>query len=86
MVDRMALEFLSLSIYVLFTGFTFCDGFKLYTGRKILWAVVFLLMAVSSLKLYNEFDLTFILPLPTTLALLLCLNAKIKNDKKNNNP
>jgi len=82
MAERMMMQFLTLSIYVLFMGFTFCDGFKLHIGKKLVWSAVFLFRAVLSLKLKNEFDLTFILPLSTLLALLLCVYEKIKTDRK----
>jgi len=64
-------QFTALSIYVFFVGFTFCDGFKLHTGRKLIWFAVFLLIAVHVFKTKNEFDLALILPAPTLLAILL---------------
>jgi hypothetical protein len=65
-------QFLALSIYVLFVGICFCDGFKLHVARKLAWFLTFLLISVYILKRTNQFDLSLILPVPTLLAILLC--------------
>ena len=70
------MQFITLSIYLFFVGFTFCDGFKLHIARKVVWFAVFLVNAVSVFAVTNEFSLPFILPIPTTLAFLLCLYEK----------
>jgi hypothetical protein len=78
----LVMQFLTLSLYALFMGFCFCDGFKLHILRKLLWFAVFLSVSVYSLQTKNEFDLAWILPGPTLLALLLCAYEKIRAKKK----
>jgi hypothetical protein len=75
-------QWLSLSLLVLFMGFCFCDGFKLHILRKLLWFVAFLGLVILSLKLKNEFDLTFILPPSMLLGILLCYYEKRKQKEK----
>jgi len=70
----LLLQFLALALYVLFTSFAFCDGFKLHTGRKILWFIALLAISVYVLKNVGYFDLALILPIPSLLAVLLCSN------------
>lgn len=82
MANRLLMQFLTLSLYTLFMGFCFCDGFKLHILRKLLWFAVFLAMSIFALKSKNEFDLAFILPIPTLLAILLCNYEKIKARQK----
>ena len=78
---ELLLQFLTLSFYVLFMGFTFCDGFKLHIVRKLIWFCVFLVIALSTFKNKGVFDLAVILPIPTLLAFALCLYEKIKRGK-----
>ncbi|MBM3250318.1 MAG: hypothetical protein FJZ09_05715 [Candidatus Omnitrophica bacterium] len=68
----MLMQFLSLSIYTLFMGITFCDGFKLHVVRKLIWFITFAAVSAYVLRTKNEFDLALILPVPTLLAILLC--------------
>ncbi len=75
----MLLQFLTLSLYVFFVGFCFCDGFKLHILRKLVWFAVFLLISIYTLKVKNEFNLSIILPIPTLLAILLCSCEKRKS-------
>lgn len=71
MGGKILLQFIALSIYVLFLGFIFCDYFKLHNFKKILFFIVFLFFATIVIKTRNEFDLSLILPVPTALALWL---------------
>jgi asparagine N-glycosylation enzyme membrane subunit Stt3 len=57
-------------------GFCFCDGFNLHTLRKLVWFAVFLAISIYTLITKNEFNLAFILPIPTLLAILLCAYEK----------
>ena len=82
----LLLQLFALSVYVLFMGFTFCDGFKLHIGRKLIWFSVFLLIALSSFRSKGAFDLARILPLPTLLAFVLCWQEKISREKKQKLP
>ena len=66
------MQFLTLSIYTLFVGFCFCDGFKLHILRKLFWFISFLFISMYILKTKNEYDLSLILPVSTLLAILLC--------------
>ncbi len=83
MEKTLLIQFLTLSLYTLFMGFCFCDGFKLHILRKLLWFSVFLVVSTHVLKTKNEFDLASILPIPIILAILLCGYEKIKSEKKN---
>lgn len=82
MAKNLLMQFLTLSLYALFTGFCFCDGFKLPTPRKLIWFSVFLIINVYVINTKNEFDLALILPVPILLAILLCAYEKIKTKKK----
>jgi len=83
MANTLLMQFLTLSLYTLFMGFCFCDGFKLHILRKLVWFAVFLTISIYTLKAKNEFDLTLILPTPTLLAILLCAYEKIKAKRRN---
>lgn len=83
MVNPLLMQFLTLSLYTLFMGFCFCDGFKLHILRKLVWFTVFLTISIYTLRTKNEFDLALILPAPTLLAILLCAYEKIKSKEKN---
>lgn len=82
MANALIMQLLTLSLYIIFMGFCFCDGFGLHIFRKIVWFIVFLIISIYSLKLKNEFDLVFILPIPTLLAILLCGYEKIRAKRK----
>ena len=81
MAKVLLMQFLALSIYALFMGFCFCDGFKLHIVRKLIWFITFLLISSYILKIKNQFDLALILPFPTLLAILLCGYEKRKSNK-----
>lgn len=81
MADRLFLQFLGLSLYTIFMGFCFCDGFKLHILRKLIWFVVFLTVSLCTFFLTKQFDLAAILPMPTLLAILLCAYEKGKRTK-----
>lgn len=70
--QRYLMEYVALSLYALFVGFCFCDGFRLGFGRKLFWFVVFGATSIYVLQARSEYDLAFILPLPTLLSVLLC--------------
>ena len=84
-VEPLLLQFFALSVYVFFMGFTFCDGFKLHIVRKLIWFLSFLLIALSTFKNKDTFDLSMILPLPTLLAFVLCWQEKILREKNQKN-
>lgn len=75
-------EFGALSLYIIFMGFCFCDGFRLHTGRKLVWFLVFTALAIFVFKSKGEFILSLILPIPTILAIILCAYEKMKRAKK----
>jgi len=77
------MQFLALSLYTLFVGFCFCDGFKLHILRKLVWFISFLFISMYVLKTKSEYDLSLILPIPTLLAILLCNYEKRKSKTKN---
>lgn len=82
MERALLMQFITLSIYILFIGFTFCDGFKLHIVRKLIWFVAFLIICINTLTVTGEFDLTLILPTSTLLAFLLCYLEKIKAGRR----
>lgn len=71
-VQTLLLEFLALSCYALFMGFTFCDGFRLRTSRKLIFFIVFAAIAIYVIQTTGHFDLAWILPIPSLLAFGLC--------------
>jgi len=77
-MDPFLIQFLALSLYVIFVGFCFCDGFGLHISRKLVWFAVFLLTSAYILKIRNEFDLALIIPIPTILAIALCAYEKMR--------
>lgn len=81
-MEKFLLQYLTLCAYVLFMGFTFCDGFKLHIVRKLIWFCSFLLVAIVTFKSKGEFDLATILPIPTLLAFVLCWDQKRINKRK----
>ena len=81
-MEKVLLQYFALCVYVLFMGFTFCDGFKLHIVRKLIWFSIFLLVALPTFKSRGEFDLGMILPLPTLTAFLLCWNQNQINKRK----
>ncbi|MBU4346454.1 MAG: hypothetical protein KKH29_03910 [Candidatus Omnitrophica bacterium] len=78
----LLMQFLALSLYAFFVGFCFCDGFKLHILRKLIWFITFLFISIYVLKTKSEYDLAFILPIPTLLAILLCNYEKRKSKRK----
>jgi hypothetical protein len=79
LIERLFLQFLTLILYVIFMGFCFCDGFKLHILRKLIWFSVFLGISLYILRWKNQFDLVLILPIPTLLAIILCIYEKRVN-------
>jgi len=82
MHNPLVMQLLTLSLYALFMGFTFCDGFKLHVARKLVWFAVFGALSIYSMRIRNEFDLTLILSVSISLAIILCAYEKIKSKKK----
>jgi len=81
-VSALLTQFIALSFYALFVGFCFCDGFGLPLFRKLVWFSVFAGISSYVLKTTGEFNLAFILPVPTLLAVLLCALQKRKSAAK----
>ncbi len=82
MENILVRDLLALSLYVIFMGFCFCDGFGLHTSRKIVWFLVLLIISAYSLRTRATFDLGFILPIPTLLALFLCIDEKRRKQRQ----
>jgi len=82
-MDLFSIQFLALSLYVVFVGFCFCDGFGLHISRKLIWFTVLFLISAYILKVKNEFDLALIIPIPTILAIALCAYEKMRAKNKN---
>jgi hypothetical protein len=78
----LLLQFVAVSLYTLFMGFCFCDGFKLHILRKLLWFAVFLIISIYVFRIRKEYDLALILPIPTLLAILLCSYEKRRAKEK----
>ena len=75
-------QFLALSLYALYMGFSFCDGFGLPTKRKLIWFITFLFIAAFVFYTEGQYDLALILPVPSLLAILLCSIQKRKRIAK----
>ena len=76
MVSLLIYQLIAITFYLLFVYFSFCDGFNLPPMRKIAWGIVFIWVGILSLQQRGMFDLVFILPIPTALAMFLCWQQK----------
>ncbi|KPK98657.1 MAG: hypothetical protein AMJ95_03305 [Omnitrophica WOR_2 bacterium SM23_72] len=79
MLERFILQLVTLSIFSLLMGFTFCDFYKLSTLRKLIWFGIFLGISIFVLRIRGEFDLVLILPVPMLVAIVLAWLQKKKN-------
>jgi hypothetical protein len=79
--NPLLIQWLAITFYSFFMGFCFCDGFKLHIVRKLIWWITFLIICIYVLKTEGEFDLALILPIPSLLAILLCIQQKRASDK-----
>jgi hypothetical protein len=79
--NPLVIQWLAITFYSFFMGFCFCDGFKLHIARKLIWWITFLTTCTYVLKTQGEFNLAFILPIPSLLAILLCIQQKRASDK-----
>ncbi|UCC95415.1 MAG: hypothetical protein JSW40_01355 [Candidatus Omnitrophota bacterium] len=77
--NQLLVQLIALSLYALCMGFCFCDGFKLHVLRKLFWFGVFLAISVYVLKTKGEFDLAYIVPVTSLLAILFCSYEKRKS-------
>ena len=75
-------ELISLSVYVTYIYFSFCDGFGLRPRRKMIWGIFFLFFSYSSFKAKGEFDLELIIMLSSLLAFVLAMFQKKENRLK----
>lgn len=69
MLERLVMEFLTLSIFSFLMGITFCDFYKLHIVGKLIWFGILLAISVYVLRTRGEFDLALILPVPMLLAI-----------------
>jgi len=76
MPEAILWQMLVLSLFSLFMGICFCDGFKLPIGKKIAWFIIFSAISCYILKTKEEFDLQLIFPIPLLFAIFLCLHEK----------
>jgi len=81
MEESLILQFFTLSLYSLFMGFCFCDGFGLSTFKKLIWFIAFFFISIFVLRTKGQFELSLILPIPLILALFLCAYEKRKKEK-----
>jgi hypothetical protein len=72
----LLLQFLTLSIYAVFLGFTFCDGFTLPLTKKLICFIPFICISFFVLRVTGKYDLALILPIPTLLAFFLCVSQR----------
>lgn len=75
------MQFLALSLYTIFLGFCFCDGFGLPWWKKLACFIPLLLISIYVLRIKDQFDLALILPVPTLLAFFLCADERRKQKK-----
>ena len=71
MTNQLLSQLLTLSLFTLLMGITFCDGFKLHIIKKLIWFVSFVSIASYVLRASGEYNLASILPIPIVLAILL---------------
>ncbi len=76
MIERLVLQFLTLSIFSFLMGITFCDFYKIKTPIKIIWFLVLLAISIYVMRTYGEFKLELILPVPMLLAIRLAWRQK----------
>jgi hypothetical protein len=69
--EEILWELAALGAYVLYIYFSYCDGFGLKPGRKLIWGVCFLSVAYMSYRLRGHFDLKIILFVSSLLAFAL---------------
>jgi len=81
MENPLLIQWLAITFYSFFVGFCFCDGFKLHIFRKLIWWISFLIVCIYILKIKGEFDLALILPIPSLLGILLCIQQKRASDR-----
>jgi len=82
-MESILLQYSAICIFLLLMGFTFCDGFRLHTGLKIVWFSIFAAIAIHNVKMHDMFVLEEILPAPCLLAFGLCwYQVKIKRLKQ----
>ena len=79
-MKTILLQYLTLSLYAFFAGFTFCYGFGMRTSRKLIFFVTFAAIAIFVFKTKGEFVLHLILPIPTLVAIGLCRLEKKSNE------
>jgi hypothetical protein len=65
----LLIQLIALSIFTLFMGICFCDGFKLPIVKKLVWFICFLFLSIYILKRTNQLALELILPIPLLLAI-----------------
>jgi len=65
-------EWIALSMYTVFMGFCFCDGFKLSIIEKLVWFGGYLAVCFYSFFSYQHFDLVVIVSVGSVLAFLIC--------------
>lgn len=82
LVNHFLLQLVTLYWYIIFVVFCFSDGFHVRTLSRIIWFAVFFAATVYVFITRNEFDLAFILPLPTLLAIALCSFEKARPRKQ----
>jgi hypothetical protein len=81
-IDKGIIQFIALSLYVVFTGFCFCDGFRMHISRKLIWFFIFLSISIAVFFCKKEYDLALILPMPILTAIFLCIYEKYKQKNK----
>ncbi len=81
-MEPLLFQFLTIAIYTFFLGFCFCDGFFLSIPKKLVCFVPLLLISVCVLKMKGQLTLEWILPAPTLIALLLCMNERRRLRKR----
>lgn len=83
MSQRLILQFLTLSIFSFLMGITFCDYYRLPTGKKLVWFGIFAAISAGVIWTRGEFDLALILPVPMLLAIAIAWMQKRKPGQGN---
>ena len=81
-MPRILAEWIALSLYTLFMGFCFCDGFGLHIIRKLVWFSVFLAVCFYTFTVDQHFDLILIISISSLAAIIVCAYDKITKKRK----
>jgi tetratricopeptide (TPR) repeat protein len=69
---QIQMHLIVISVYLLFTFWLYCNVFQVGPRREAMWTTLFLILCLTSLYLFQQFRLEFILPVSIVSTILLC--------------